>query len=120
MTMYCILLNYTPHPIHLTTPLGRATIESLGEARATEITTETITLGWDQFGDCGMTQHVPLARKRYGNVTGLPAPQKDVLYIVSTLVQQACPERSDLVSPDLVERDAEGRVTGCRGFYRLG
>jgi hypothetical protein len=116
---YCILLNYTPHPVRLHTGLGESTIESQGEARAAEITSDTITLGWDQYGDCGMSQDVPLAIKRYGDVTGLPEPQEHVLYIVSTLVQQALPQRSDLVSPDRVIRDEQGRVTGCRGFYRL-
>lgn len=117
--MYCMLINLTPHTINLHTGLGVASIPSDGEARASEETTETVTLGWDQFGDCGMSQDVPLSVKRYGSVTGLPDPRQHVLYIVSTLVQQACPHRTDLVSPDQVIRDAGGRVVGCRGVYRL-
>jgi hypothetical protein len=114
------LANYTPHPIHLHTAHGSMTLESLGEARAAEITTiETETIKWDPFADGGMVDVLPLATKRYGDVTGLPAPRMQVLYIVSTLVQQACPERTDLVSPDQVIRDESGRVIGCKGLYRL-
>lgn len=117
--MYCVLLNYTPHPINLHTGLGVATIESLGEARASELTVDTITIGWDQYGDCGMSQDVPLSSKKYGAVSGLPEPREGVLYIVSTLIQQALPNRVDLVSPDQIIRDPAGRVIGCKGFYRL-
>ena len=117
--MYCMLMNYTPHTIHLQTPLGMAAIRSDGEARVSEEVSEVITLGWDEYGDCGMSQSVPLAVKRYGAVSGLPEPRQHVLYIVSTLVQLACPHRSDLVSPDQVIRDAGGRVIGCKGVYRL-
>jgi hypothetical protein len=117
--MSYVLLNYTPHSIHLHAGPGVQTVESLGEARAAEISTLESEIPTDPFGDGGMCVHVPIAHKRYGDVTGLPAPRPDHLYIVSTLIQQACPERADLVSPDGVIRDASGRVTGCTGFYRL-
>lgn len=117
--MSYVLLNYTPHTINLHAGPGVQPIESLGEARAAEITTLSTDLPTDPFGDCGMCVHVPLAHKRYGDVTGLPESRPDTLYIVSTLIQQACPERSDLVSPDGIIRDDAGRVIGCRGFYRL-
>lgn len=117
--MSYVLLNYTPHTIHLHVGPGIQSIFSLGEARATEIETLSTDLPTDPFGDGGMCVHVPIAHKRYGDVTGLPDPKPDTLYIVSTLIQQACPGRADLVSPDGIIRDEQGRVTGCRGFYRL-
>lgn len=117
--MSTILLNYTPHTIHLHAGPGVQTIPSSGEARAAEIALSSVALPTDPFGDGGMVVDVPLALKRYGDVTGLPLPRADTLYIVSTLVQQACPDRADLVSPDLVIRDSAGRVTGCKGLYRL-
>lgn len=117
--MSYVLLNYTPHTVHLHTGLGVQPIQSLGEARAAEITTLSTDLPFDPFGDGGMCEHVPLANKRYGDVTGLPEPKVQTLYIVSTLIQQACPERTDLVSPDGIIRDDSGRVIGCKGFYRL-
>lgn len=117
--MSYVLLNYTPHTVHLHAGPGVMPYESLGEARATEITTLSAEFPTDPFGDGGMCVHVPLASKRYGDVTGLPEPKPDTLYIVSTLIQQACPDRADLVSPDGIIRDPLGRVTGCKGFYRL-
>lgn len=114
-----VLLNYTPHTIHLHAGPGVQSIESLGVARAAEIVTSSTELPTDPFGDGGMVVNVPLAQKRYGSVTGLPDPKPDTLYIVSTLIQQACPGRTDLVSPDDAIRDSGGRVTGCKGFYRL-
>ena len=94
--MSTILLNYTPHTIHLHAGPGVQTIPSSGEARAAEIALSSVALPTDPFGDGGMVVDVPLALKCYGDVTGLPLPRAD-----------------------LVIRDSAGRVTGCKGLYRL-
>lgn len=117
--MSYVLMNYTPHTVHLHIAAGMFTLYSLGEARAAEVITDREETKFDPYGDSGMALDLPIATKRYGDVTGLPAPRAYTLYIVSTLVQQACPERSDLVSPDGVIRDDAGRITGCGGLYRL-
>lgn len=53
------------------------------------------------------------------DVTNLPAPQAGVGIIVSQLVAQALPERSDLYFPHEVVRDATGRIIGCAALAQL-
>ena len=49
-----------------------------------------------------------------GRVIGLPEPQEDVCYIVSAMVAQAVPERTDVYAPDTGDtaiRDKKGNIT---------
>ncbi len=62
---------------------------------------------------------IPVTRQSFGEVLDLPAPEKDVHYIVSRLVAAACPERSDLVFPGPLVRDENGQPKGCRGLSVL-
>ena len=50
----------------------------------------------------------------------LPAPRPGVLYVTSRVVAEHFPERDDLVWPDDLIRDADGRVVAARGLARLG
>lgn len=59
---------------------------------------------------------IPLSTPSYGEVTGLPEPARGVLLIVSLLVQQACPERKDLVIPSGLTRGDDGQPIGCRSL----
>lgn len=62
---------------------------------------------------------VDILEERYSDVTDLPDPADDTIYIVSLLVCQACPERSDLVHPSRPVRDNAGRIVGCEGLGRF-
>jgi hypothetical protein len=42
----------------------------------------------------------PVERHIYDDITGVPEPQEDTLYIVSTTVRLSLPNRRDLISPD--------------------
>lgn len=119
--MHAYLVNLTPHTIHLYQRQPAAfrdplEIKSEGIARATEIVEPIDDLHWCVFGDCGMHDHIPLVNKRYGAVDGLPDPKPHVAYIVSQVVADACPDRTDLLVPHDMVRDDAGRVIGCRGF----
>lgn len=114
------LVNLTPHTVHLFT-LGDVptAIPSAGIARVTELVVDSVDgpIKWDRFGDSGI-QDVPLVSKGYGAVTGIPEPRPYTLYIVSAIVQAACPQRTDLVAPHDIVRDSSGNIRGCRGFSR--
>jgi len=57
----------------------------------------------------------------YGDIVGLPAPQEDVMYIVSAVVLNALNgSREDCVAPSRPVRDSKGVVMGCRGFRTNG
>lgn len=115
-----IIMNYTPHSVTLLgANLGSDVFESVGVARCQE-RVEVMTPGtYDPFGDGGMTFSLPLVRKSFGTVEGLP-PQDPTkpwkLYIVSQIVADACPGRNDLLVPSDIVRDAHGVVLGCKSF----
>ena len=67
----------------------------------------------------GEVNGVPLTRTIYGEVVGLPQPKENTIYIVSTLVAQACPNRDDLFIPNEIVRDTNGKIIGCKSFGRV-
>lgn len=104
------IINLTPHALNLVTGEGTVTIPPSGTiARVSVNRTQIGTVSID-----GVT--VPLNRSQYGEVVDLPDPAEDTLYVVSALVAAACPERSDLVVPDDLVRDEQGRVIGARAL----
>lgn len=61
---------------------------------------------------------IPLMSVQYGEVEHLPPARPGVIYIVSQLVVRACPERTDLLFPTDLVRDAAGSIIGCRALAR--
>lgn len=99
-----MIKNLTPHVITIVKSDGeKIEIPSHGIVRLSEVTTPITEY-----------EGVPIVRKTYGSAD-LPSENGD-LYIVSTLVRQAFPERKDLVSPGDLIRDENGNVIGCRNL----
>jgi hypothetical protein len=59
---------------------------------------------------------VPILGKSFGQVTGLPEPKDDTFYVVSRVVKNNSPDRTDLVIPAHPIRDWAGRPIGCKSF----
>ena len=104
------VVNLTPHTLTIITGSGAVTIPPSGTVARVTVTRDsagTVTIdGVD----------VPLSRTTYGAVTDLPDPEPGTLYIVSSLVAAAARDRNDLVVPDALVRDDQGRVIGARGL----
>ena len=64
----------------------------------------------------GSEKQVAIYKKTYGALSYTPPVKEGVIYIVSVLVKQACPDRSDFVSPSDLFRNNRGEVIGCKGF----
>lgn len=60
-----------------------------------------------------------LTRTVFGEVQDLPEPDGESIFIVSSLVAQAVPNRYDVFVPDDTFRDSEGRIVGCRSIATL-
>jgi hypothetical protein len=58
----------------------------------------------------------PLYKTVYGEVNNLPDQKEDTLLIVSALVRNKHPERTDLISPNGLIRNEKQHVIGCTGF----
>ena len=111
------LVNLTKHIVRYypeTPGLVPATYLSEGEARVAVYHMPCTPIVTDMHD-------IPLVRREFGEVTGLPEPQENVIYIVSSMVLAAVKyHRRDVVAPDTgpdsVIRDDEGEIIGVKRF----
>lgn len=97
-------VNLTPHDVKIHNPDGETVVvpRSGRVARCDQVANHlTAFLG------------VEVKRVTCGRVNDLPAREHGVVYIVSTLVRTAEPDRPDLASPGGLVRDTNGNVVGC-------
>lgn len=103
------LRNLTPHSVTLHRTDGSVeTIQPEGLVPRAEM--ETV--------QTGTLAGVPVRITRPSRVVDLPPPEEGTMLIVSRVVASAAPDRDDLVFPDELVRDDQGRVVGCRAFGR--
>ena len=115
------IINLTPHAV----TLGGVTIPSVGVARvgSTETVVGHLYMGCPIHAEdpqCGCEGlEVPIIRQQLGQVDGLPAAEAGTMIIVSRMVCAALPNRTDLVCPARLTRDADGRITGAEALESL-
>lgn len=102
-----MIRNLTPHAVTVEhVDGGSVTYEPAGKPpRLTELASPLGTVAGHRILHVG-----------YGPTVDLPPQEPGVTLIVSQLVCEANPDRSDLVSPTDLIRDGSGRVTGCRAL----
>ena len=96
-----VFVNLTPHAVVLKKVDGTLeTIPSSGVARvSTSFEVQRIVRG------------VIVGETTYGEITGLPEPKEDTLYIVSLPLLKAAPDRTDLIAPNDCVRNEQGLVS---------
>ena len=99
------IINLTPHTINVVLEDRTIEIPSSGVARCSQTTVPV-----------GEINGIPLTATTFGEVIDLPEPTEDTLFIVSRLIMSACPERNDLLCPNELVRDEEGKIIGCKSF----
>ena len=105
-------INLTPHDVNLVMESGTISIPKSGEIARVGATTETI----------GEIDGIPVVRTTFNpaEVTGLPEPQDEVIFITSTLVAQAVAGiRDDVLVPANLVRDENGVIIGAAALQRL-
>ena len=108
------IVNLTPHPVNLLTGEGTITLPPSGTVARVR---EEILPDSGIVLDDGV--EIPVVRKVFREVVGLPEPSEGTMFIVSLAVAQAARERDDLLVPDDFVRDKEGRIIGARRLSRL-
>jgi len=106
---YMHIVNLTPHIIHLSTDLGFLTIPPSGiVGKAPECADTIVENGYG----------IPLLYKEYGKSKTYFTCNESVLFIGSLLYVRSIDqeERHNYVVPANFIRDADGRITGCRGL----
>lgn len=72
---------------------------------------------YQQETAAGDVDGIPLVILKAGTVQDLPKPRVGTYYIVSRAVQEACPDRHDLLVPTWMVRSADRRtILGCAAF----
>lgn len=66
--------------------------------------------------EIGQVQNIPILKTEFKELEFLPEPQEGVFYVVSTIVRQMLPERTDLISPARLARNEKGEITACTAF----
>lgn len=101
-----MLVNLTPHIINIVLEDGSTVnVPPSGKVARVEAT----------FTPAGTVSGVPVYRRKFGAVIGLPEFAVDTVYIVSALVAQAAP-RPDVYSPGELVRNDAGQPIGCKGL----
>jgi len=106
------LVNLTAHNINVADEAGAqlACIPSSGLARVGTVESEAADV-------CGY----PAITRSWSAVEGLPEPDGESIFIVSSLVLAQVPHRDDVVAPDTgatAIRDDNGRPVAVRRFVR--
>ncbi len=107
-------VNLTPHEVIVFDEEGKNVLLRVppsGQIARVEVRRELV----------GDVNGIPAVRNEFGEVTGLPEPCEDTIYIVSLIVLNALGgKRKDVVAPDTspagAVRDEEGRIIGVRAF----
>lgn len=101
-------VNLTPHIIKVVDGVGNVVIEIPSSGSIARVTVN------NQLVET--VNGIEIYRAVFGAVVGIPEPAMDTIYIVSMVVRQGVPARSDVASPGELVRDANGNPVGARGL----
>lgn len=108
-----MIKNYTPHSLNIYSgDILIKTFEKIGNVRLLEDVQEVEE-----------TDGIPTVIKKYREATGLPEPENGTIFLVSKIVLDALPHRTDLrcpdTGPDSVIRDEAGNILGVTRLQRI-
>jgi len=114
-----VFVNLTPHTVNVVDDLGNIILSVAPSGNVARVATQQTVVG--NVGG------IDIVRTVFSDVDGLPAPQPDTVYVVSTLVLQALKDagvsRNDVVAPDTspqsAVRNADGQIAGVKRFQVL-
>lgn len=102
------IINMTPHPIHIVDADGNLVKTYPKGDSLIRLSASTVAVG--------MIDGVPTSKTVFSDPVGLPDFSDGTWYIVSQLVKSALPERTDLLVPAEMVRDANGNILGCKSL----
>ncbi len=105
------IINLTPHAITFVDDNDKPIliVEPSGNLARVSVRTEHV----------GSINNIPITVSVFGEVEGLPDPNNDTIFLVSSLVAQRVRNRDDVFIPNESVRDLNGRIIGCRSLGRI-
>jgi len=118
------IINLTPHTVTILDNDNNVmtAFPSSGNARCSQTTQKSgeieVNHLYHKDGPLEITfpAVIPITSTCFGEVVDLPSPSADTYYIVSRIVMTAWPDRKDLLVPNELVRDGEGRIIGCKSL----
>ena len=103
-----VVVNLTPHDINIFVEGQIITFEPSGMIARASSSIEEI----------GRIGSIPVFKTVLGEITGLPEPKENTIYLVSRAVAERVPDRAgiDVFIPTESIRDGKGNIIGCKGF----
>ena len=104
------IFNLTPHPITVGEGGSQVTYQPMEVKELPRVNMKTTRQ--DEVDG------IPIRKIKPSAITHLPEYEDGTLYIVSAMVAQAAPHRSDLICPDTehANRDEKGFIVSVKGF----
>jgi len=104
------IINCTPHPITMCDAQGDVYFTFPKGEIIPRLSMKTVQR--EPIGE------IPTSQTVFGELENLPEQQEGIFLIVSQLVKNAAPSRSDLLVPAEVYRDSSGNIVGCKSLGR--
>lgn len=104
------IVNLTPHVLTIRTATDSLTFEPSGSVARVEMN----ELHLDTVMKDGV--EIPVVAQQAGEVIGLPEPEEGCYFVVSRVVADNCPQRTDLLFPTHLIRDSEGSIIAAQAF----
>ena len=105
-----MFINLTPHDINIVDNMTGRVVRTIPVSGI-------VARVCQQETAAGNVDGIPLVILKAGTVHDLPKPKAGVYYIVSRAVQEACPDRHDLIVPTHMVKSPDRRtILGCAAF----
>lgn len=104
------IINCTPHAVTMCDNEGNIYYTFPKGEIIPRLSVKTVSA--DPIGE------IPTSVTQFGELENLPEKVEGTFLIVSQLVKNAAPERTDLLVPAEVYRDASGNIVGCKSLGR--
>ena len=104
------IFNLTPHPITIDNGTPKVTYQPMEVKELPRVNMKTTRQ--DEVNG------IPFRKIKLSTIAHLPEYEDGTLYIVSAMVAQAAPHRSDLICPDTeyANRNEKGFIVSVKGF----
>lgn len=101
-------INMTPHEVNILNADNSLFLTIPPSGKQARLAVSTV--------EAGVVNGVRLSKTVFGEVQGLPEQVENTYIIVSQLVKNGQPDRTDLLVPAEVVRDLKGNIIGCKSL----
>lgn len=114
-----VIKNLTPHAVVFVDSEENPILTVEPSGQVARVSAHIVSVDEKLVKSGESLEKIPVTTTVFGSVEGLPEPEKGVIYLVSSMVAQRVPERTDVFIPNDSVRDERGSIIGCRSLGRI-